>query len=189
MKARFVIALLVTVLIPFSVSADVSSDMDNPQLSLVVVMQNAIASGMSAAEAVTAMIAAEPSQSGSIVATAMVIAPGEFESIINAAISAGADASTVVASALFATDGANAQAIVATAISAAPGEADAINSVSSNFIASLAATGGEGPAATPAQPVAASVPQGSGGGAVATADEVIELIEIIASLSGDAPTT
>jgi hypothetical protein len=199
MKARFVFALLLTVLIPFSVSADIRSDMNNPQLTLVVVMQNAVASGMTVSEAVEEMIAVEPSQSGSIVATAMIVAPGDFVAIINASIGAGADASSVVAAALVATDGENSANIIAAAVRAAPGQESAINAASSRVLAQVApiaiepaapvevASGLEATTADLAQTTVAQ--QSSGGGAVATADVLVELVEIIASISGDPPQT
>jgi hypothetical protein len=197
MKARFVFALLLTVLIPFSVSADIRSDMSNPQLTLVVVMQNAVASGMTVAEAVEEMIAVEPSQSGTIVATAMIVSPGEFVAIINAAIGAGADASGVVAAALVATDGENSSSIIAAAVRAAPGQESAINAASNRVLAQVAPSADDGAAeevvsgvvATSGELAETTVAFGSGGGAVATADVLVELIEIIASLSGDAPQT
>jgi len=192
MKARFVFALLLTVLIPFSVSANVRSDMANPQLTLVVVMQNAVASGMTVAEAVEEMIAVEPTQSGSIVATAMIISPGEFVAIINASIDAGANASVVVAAALVATNGENSANIVAAALNAAPGQANAINAASERVLAQVEPAAADPiPTiqATPSELAETTVAQGSGGGAVATADVLVELVEIIASLSGDAPQT
>jgi mannitol-specific phosphotransferase system IIBC component len=151
-------------------------------------MQNAVASGMTVAEAVQEMIAVEPSQSGSIVATAMIVSPGEFVAIINAAVGAGADASGVVAAALVATDGENSDNIVAAAIRAAPGQESAINAASERVLAQVE------PSPAPVQPTSGelaetTVAQGSGGGAVATADILVELIEIIASISGDAPQT
>ena len=198
MKARFVFALLLTVLIPFSVSADIRSDMNNPQLTLVVVMQNAVASGMTVSEAVEEMIANEPSQSGSIVATAMIVAPGDFVAIINASIGAGADASGVVAAALVATDGENSANIIAAAVRAAPGQESAINAASNRVLAQVAPSAVEpvaeevdsGFEATTAELAQTTVAQqGSGGGAVATADVLVELVEIIASISGDPPQT
>ena len=200
MKARFVFALLLTVLIPFSVSADIRSDMNNPQLTLVVVMQNAVASGMTVAEAVAEMIAAEPSQSGSIVATAMIVAPGDFVAIINASIGAGADASGVVAAALVATDGENSNRIIAAAVRAAPDQESAINAASNRVLAQVgpsaldgadegAAEDVSGLEATSGELAQTTVAQGSGGGAVATADIIVELVEIIASISGDPPQT
>jgi mannitol-specific phosphotransferase system IIBC component len=164
--------------------------MDNPQLTLVVVMQNAVASGMTVAEAVQEMIEVEPSQSGSIVATAMIVSPGEFVAIINAAIGAGADASGVVAAALVATDGENSDNIVAAAIRAAPGQASAINAASERVLAQVEPSPAEPTVqATSGELAETTVAQGSGGGAVATADILVELIEIIASISGDAPQT
>jgi hypothetical protein len=197
MKARFVFALLLTVLIPFSVSADIRSDMNNPQLTLVVVMQNAVASGMTVSEAVEEMIAVEPSQSGSIVATAMIVAPGDFVAIINASIGAGADASGVVAAALVATDGENSANIIAAAVRAAPGQERAINAASNRVLAQVAPSAIEPAAeedasgldATSGELAQTTVAQGSGGGAVATADILVELVEIIASISGDPPQT
>ena len=200
MKARFVFALLLTVLIPFSVSADIRSDMSNPQLTLVVVMQNAVASGMTVAEAVADMIAVEPSQSGSIVATAMIVSPGEFGSIVSAAIGAGADASGVVAAALVATDGENSNRIIAEAVRAEPDQESAINAASNRVLAQVgpsaldgadegAAEDESGLEATSGELAQTTVAQGSGGGAVATADVIVELVEIIASISGDPPQT
>ena len=75
---------------------------------------------MTIAEAVEEMIAVEPTQSGSIVATAMILSPGEFVAIIHAAIGGGANASVVVAAALVATNGENSDNIVAAALNAAP---------------------------------------------------------------------
>ena len=197
MKVRFVFALLLTVLIPFSVSADIRSDMNNPQLTLVVVMQNAVASGMTVSEAVEEMIAVEPSQSGSIVATAMIVAPGDFVAIINASIGAGADASGVVAAALVATDGENSGAIIAAVVRAAPDQESAIIAASDRVLARVAPSAIEpaaeeesGFVATTADLAQTTVAQqSSGGGAVATADVLVELVEIIASISGDAPQT
>jgi hypothetical protein len=197
MKARLVFALLLTVLIPFSVSADIRSDMNNPQLTLVVVMQNAVASGMTVSEAVEEMIAVERSQSGSIVATAMIVAPGDFVAIINASIGAGADASGVVAAALVATDGENSANIIAAAVRAAPGQESAINAASNRVLAQVAPSAIEpaaeeesGFVATTADLAQTTVAQqSSGGGAVATADILVELVEIIASISGDPPQT
>jgi hypothetical protein len=201
MKVRYAFALLLTVLIPFSVSADIRSDMNNAQLTLVVVMQNAVASGMTVSEAVEEMIAVEPSQSGSIVATAMIVAPGDFVAIINASIGAGADASGVVAAALVATDGENSANIIAAAVRAAPGQESAINAASSRVLAQVAPIAIEpvaekgavedesGLAATSGELAQTTVAQGSGGGAVATADILVELVEIIASISGDPPQT
>ena len=123
----------------------------------------------------------------------MIISPGEFVAIIDASIGAGADASVVVAAALVATDGENSANIVAAAISAAPGQASAINAASERVLAQVepAAPEPSDPTIqpTPSALAETTVAQGSGGGAVATADLLVELIEIIASISGDAPQT
>lgn len=184
MKARFLAALLLTVLMPFTVSADVSTDMDNPQLSLMAVMQNALASGMSVAEAVSAMIAEEPAQSGAIVATAMIVEPGEFRAIIGAAISGGAEAGGVVTAALVATNGKDSDDIIAAGIDAAPGQVDAIIAASDRVLAQLGTAGGSTLQATSSALAPTTVATSSGGGAVTTTDQVLVLLEIIASGSG-----
>ena len=76
------------VLLPAFAFADVKSDMGNSDLSLVVVMQNAMTDGMSAGEAVEAMVKADKSQANAIVATAMIVAPDQYDAIVKAAIAA-----------------------------------------------------------------------------------------------------
>ena len=162
MKAKFLAALILSLLIPLSASADIASDMKNPQLSLTAVMQNALAEGMSVADAVTEMLAIEPGQSSAIIATAMVIAPGAYEAIINAAINAGVAADKVVAAALIATDGQNADKIIDAVVAAAPGSRDAIVAASAQVLLQTAVA-----VATPTAAKSATE-QSSGGGAPST---------------------
>jgi hypothetical protein len=63
MKVKILSAIILSAVIPFSaVHADVKSDMANAELSLIQVVSNATAEGMSIADIVAEMIAADPAQ-------------------------------------------------------------------------------------------------------------------------------
>ncbi|MBT7371640.1 MAG: hypothetical protein HN816_13385, partial [Gammaproteobacteria bacterium] len=74
LKKVFLIALL----LPAMATADVKSYMADSSNSLVNVMSMALADGLSAADAVAAMIKADPSQANAIIATGMVVAPDQY---------------------------------------------------------------------------------------------------------------
>ena len=133
MKAKFVTALILSVLIPLSVSADIASDMNNPELSLVAVMENAIAEGMSVAEAVTQMLAIEPNQSNAIIATAMTVS-GDYRAIIGAAVNAGVPPDQAVVAVLIASDGVDADLVIGAGIEIAPESSDAIVAASTSVL-------------------------------------------------------
>ncbi len=172
MKKKLLPAFMLSMaLLPFTSMADVKSDMANAELSLVTVMQNAQADQLSTAEAVTQMIAADASQTSAIVATAMVVAPEDYAAIIKAAIDAGADPATVVASALTATGGENSAGIEAAALAAAPDERSEIQGAVSRI--------------SSAQPVTPTVANASGGGAGVTAEEVVTLQSQITQIESD----
>ena len=134
MKALLTKLVLIACLLPFTLNADVKSDMGDSNLSLVAVMQNAMNAGMSVGDSVAAMVTADASQASSIVATGMIVAPEQYNAIISAAIGAGASASSVVAAALIAADGENADMIIAAAVAAAPGQKDAIVAASARAL-------------------------------------------------------
>ena len=165
---RIVSVLILSLFIPFTVNAGIAEDMNNPRLSLVSVMQNAVSSGMSVADAVTAMIKAEPSQSNAIVATAMVVAPDQYQAIVSAAIAAGAKPENVVAAAIIAADGENADQIIAAAVRAAPGSKDAIVTASARVLPQTTS----GVRAVAATTIVPSIAQSTGGGATVTAADV-----------------
>ncbi|MDA0273646.1 MAG: hypothetical protein O3C68_10400, partial [Proteobacteria bacterium] len=178
MKSKFVSALILALLLPFAANASISSDMANPRLSLVAVMQNAVASGMSVADAVGAMIKVESKQTNAIVATAMVVAPDQYQAIIEAAIAAGAKPENVVAAAIMASDGENADKIIAVAVNAAPDSKDAI--VAAAVRAAPQTTSGvRAIAGTLIQP---NVGRSSGGGAAVTVEDAEGLQDEISDL-------
>lgn len=175
------VSLIALLVVSFNITADVKSDMEDPSLSLVAVMQNAINDGMSVASAVKAMIALDPEMSNSIVATAMVIAPDQYRAVVNAAIEAGASAGQVVAAALIATDGENADNIIAAAVDAAPSERQAIIDASVRALPSTTA----GIQAVAASPLRATVVRGTGGGASVTAEEANALQATLDQIAAD----
>jgi len=181
MKAVFSKIALILLLLPAFAFADVKSDMSDPDLSLVAVMQNAMADGMSVGDAITAMIKADPSMASSIVATGMIVAPAQYAEIVKAAIDAGVPASTVVASALIATDGENADNVIAAAVNAAPDQREAIIAAS---VRALPQTG-SGLAAIAGSPLRATTAKASGGGASVTASDVAGIQATLAQISAD----
>ena len=178
MKALFRNLILVALVAPAMAFADVKSDMANPKMSLVAVMNNAMSQGMSASAAVSEMIKADRSMTNSIVATGLLVAPNDYSAIIRAAINAGAAPEDVVAAALIATDGENAEAIIASAKAAAPAsKAQAI----ANAAARALAQPGLQPGGT-VSPIAATTGQASGGGSSVTANDVAGLNASLASI-------
>jgi len=168
MKSVFTKLAVILLMLPTLAFADVKSDMSNPNISLVAVMQNAMAGGMSAGDTVKAMIKTDPSLASSIVATGMIVAPAQYAAIISAAIDAGVSADTVVAAALIASDGKNADNVIAAAVSAAPGQKDAIVAASVRALPQTAS----GLTAVAGSPIRATTAQASGGGASVTASDV-----------------
>ena len=167
--------LLVPAMLQVQVQADVMSDMRNENLSLVQVMSKATRSGMSVAEAVSAMLKADKSRANAIVATAMLSAPEQYAAIVRAAIDAGVPAGQVVVAALVATDGDNSAGIAAAALAAAPDQRAAISS----------ATRVLGLTVVAATPVQVSARRAGGGGAGVTAEDVIGLQTTIARIESD----
>ena len=177
MKSLITGMLLLLLLTPALSQADVMSDMRNERLSLVQVLNNATASGMSVAGAVSAMVRADQSRANAIVLTAMIVAPKAYAAIVRAAIAAGVPAEQVVVAALAATGGDNSAGITAAALAAAPDKRAAINTARDRAL---------GLTAAPATPVAPSTSQASGGGgAGVTAEEVVGLQTTISRIETD----
>ena len=126
------ITLLTAVVL--NVSADLKSDMNNAELSLAAIMQEAIVDGLTVAGAVQQMIEADPTLASGIVATAMIVAPEQYRENISAAIGAGVPAVNVVTSALFAVTGENADQIIQAAIEFAPKAENEIMAVSARIL-------------------------------------------------------
>lgn len=174
-KAFFLLALL-----PIMANADISSDMANSELSLAQVVQNAQAEGLDMDAIVTQMIAADPAQSSSIVAAAMVVAPNSFGQIVSAAVRAGADPSSVASAALVANNNSNQAGIVNAIVAAVPPSQRGAVRASVNQAAArvTSTTGAVNTAAARAIRVAATTARGAGGGgAASTADEIQDILE------------
>jgi len=127
---------------------------------------------MSVADAVSAMIKAEPGQSNAIVAT------DQYQAIIESAIAAGAKPENFVAAALVATDGENADMIIAAAVKAAPNSQDAIVQASVRVLPQTAS----GVQAIAASPMRATIARSSGDGAAATAQDIENFEEALADI-------
>lgn len=174
MKSMIQRAVFVLAFLPLVVQADIASDMRDANMSLVQVVQNALAEGNDIGAVVAAMIRLDPSQSNSIIATAMVVQPTAFASIITASINAGVPANDVVTVALVASGGRNSGAITSAAVNAAPAsEAVAIRAAAGR---ALAQGGDSGSAATDAPALVATRATGSGGGGAASTAEEIQTV-------------
>lgn len=133
------VMILLVVMGSLTARADIRTDMANSNLTLVAVFENGLASGMDVGSVVAEMIAAEPSQANSSIATAMVVAPENYQQIILAAINTGVAPEAVVAVLLISSDGVNAANIVEAVVNAAP--ASARDSIQSAAVAALPSTG------------------------------------------------
>jgi len=120
MKAIATGILLVLAIIPLSTQASISSDMVNPNYTLVEVVQHGLQDGKAMDNIVAEMIKADMDQSSASIATALIVSPGDYEKIILASIGEGVSCSDVVAIALVATDEAMSEQVVEAAIRACP---------------------------------------------------------------------
>ncbi len=165
--------LFIVAMLPIIANADIRSDMQDSELSLVQVVQNALDEGMPIDAIVAEMIDVSPEQSNSIVATAMILRAEAFESIILAAITGGAEPTEVVRVALAASDGENERAIVRAVTRAAPESADEVQQLASQL---TEGGGPAGPTATPGPQVEPTIPSASGGGSASTAEDVDNIL-------------
>jgi hypothetical protein len=120
MKAIAIQILMVLAIIPLSAQASIPSDMANSDYTLVQVVQNAAGSGKAMGTIVSEMIKADRTQSSASIATALVVSPADYNSIIEASIAEGIACSDVVAIALIATDEAMSKEVVEAVIRACP---------------------------------------------------------------------
>lgn len=173
MKNVFLRALFVLAMIPLVATADIRSDMQNSELSLAQVVQNALDEGMAIDAIVAEMIEVDPSQSNAIIATAMVVQPESYESVISAAINAGVDPSNVLEVALAASDEGNQQEIINATMRSTPADQRAEVQRTAQR---LLQPGDRAPTAARGRSVSATTFSASGGGSASTAETVEEIL-------------
>lgn len=91
-KATTVIAILMFTTLA---QATVTDDLKNTELSLIDIIQRAIASSISIETVISDVIHASPAQSSSIIGAAIAVTPGSIASIVETAIEAGARAEVI----------------------------------------------------------------------------------------------
>ena len=79
MKSIILRVFFLLALLPLSIQADIKADMASADLSLIQVVENALKEGQSIEDIVAQMIAIDPSQAQSIVATAILYRPNAVE--------------------------------------------------------------------------------------------------------------
>lgn len=174
MKTLLLRALFVLAMIPLVATADIESDMQNSELSLAQVVQNALDEGMAMDEVVARMIDVDPDQSNAIIAAAIVVEPGSYDSVIQAAINAGVNASDVMQVAVAASPEANTQGVISSTKAYAPANELAEVRETEQALTRPGATARR--TAVRGQLVTATTLSASGGGSASTAETVDQIL-------------